>query len=162
MGLASGYWRLANLRAFVFCGACLIFLGASAVAQAAPECPAWPPNFHELNDQQIEQLSRKVSQAPDACLSQPEFLSLAAWTAARRKDWFNALALAERAVLLDSESPARQMDFAFILSLSGNHPEAVLLVQALLKRADVPAQLRASLEDWLKRDPRSIASTYPG
>ena len=149
------------MRSYVLYGVSFIFFGASFVAQATPVCPTWPPNFHELNDQQLEHLSRKLSQAPEACLAQPEFLSLAAWTAAKQKDWFNALALAERAVLLHPESPARQMDFAFILSLSGNHPEAVLLVQALLQRADVPAQLRGSLEEWLARDPRSLALANP-
>ena len=140
--------------------------GDSASAQTPPQaCPALAAYYPDLyfsnadspvSASQWGQLADTLATLQPVCLRSSEFYALlgAAQMNAGRPD--SAAESLERALLLDPDNGAAQVDYASVLFAAGQLFPALQLNEALLARADLPASLRSTL---LEREARWRANT---
>ena len=94
-------------------------------------------------------LAQAAPQAPAQCDQNASHLVVLAWVALDQCDYFRALAQVERAVMLEPQSPAIQLEYALLLSQLDQPSLAQAVVRQLLAQPNVPSGLRQELNAWL-------------
>ena len=94
-------------------------------------------------------LAQAAPQAPAQCDQNASHLVVLAWVALDQGDDFRALAQVERAVMLEPQSPAIQLEYALLLSQLDQPSLAQAVVRQLLAQPNVPSGLRQELNAWL-------------
>ena len=94
-------------------------------------------------------LAQAAPQAPAQCDQNASHLVVLACVALDQGDDFRALAQVERAVMLEPQSPAIQLEYALLLSQLDQPSLAQAVVRQLLAQPNVPSGLRQELNAWL-------------
>ncbi|MDP4618701.1 MAG: hypothetical protein NWS82_07285 [Burkholderiaceae bacterium] len=112
-------------------------------------CLALTAPWAVLEAQARALLAQAAPQAPAQCDQNASHLVVLAWVALDQGDDFRALAQVERAVMLEPQSPAIQLEYALLLSQLDQPSLAQAVVRQLLAQPNVPSGLRQELNAWL-------------
>ncbi len=144
----SGRGRLGPQVDWVRAAACVVLSCAPlvALAQAAVPAAAVSPTLECQTSAWAAQPPEALLRVLPACQGSAEWLALLGRKLLAQRRFGDAAEHLERALLLDPDQPALQMDFALALAGSGDAESAVQLLGALLTRPDVPADIRPQIE----------------
>ena len=118
---------------------------ASSAANASAECPDLAPYYP---DQGVDwqSLSQQLASLSSECLDSAEFHALLGAAKLNSGNVADASESLERALLIEPENGAAQMDYAQALYLQGQLFAALEINDALLTRTDLPKNLQAIIE----------------
>lgn len=145
----------------LLCSLLLLSLpGLSAAADAAPETQC-PGNAGEPLPAPAEMsaLAARLATLDTACHDDPGYLAYRGAALNQLGQVEAAAALLERALLLAPDHAGAQADYARALAALGDTRGAQALVGSLLARSDVPAGMRAQLQDWQNHLGRNLTTT---
>ena len=111
-------------------------------SNASAECPDLTP-FYPGADVNWQSLSQQLEPMSSECLGSSEFYALLGAAKLNSGNVADAFESLERALLLEPENGAAQMDYAQALYLQGQLFSALEINDALLAREDLPGDLQA-------------------
>jgi len=126
-----------------FCTALLFIASFGLVtvsSNASAECPDLTP-YYPGADVNWPSLSQQLEPMSSECLESSEFYALLGAAKLNSGDIADAFESLERALLLEPENGAAQMDYAQALYLQGQLFSALEINDALLAREDLPSNL---------------------
>lgn len=139
----SGHHDYPNMLLFALTLIVVIGVAGPVSAQTCPDLSPYYPG----ENPDWQELEQQLSQLMPLCLESSEFFALLG--AARLNSGLPAPALEalERAILLEPDNGAAQIDYAEALFQQGQLFPALEMNQRLLARQDLPANLRPALEE---------------
>ncbi len=127
----------------------VIGLLSASVVQAV--CPAMTP-YYQGNEPDWPQLERQLVDLMSDCLDSSEFFALLGAAQLNGGSYSSAIESLERALLLNPQNGAAQIDYAQALFLRGDVFAALELNNRLLDREDLPQNIRdllaARQQNW--------------
>lgn len=126
-------------------------MGSAQAAEPEAKCPAYTQliPIEKLSSAKLRELNQLFSTVPEACLDESDFLEQRVRVALALGDITTAAIWAERRAMIDPESPAALMDYAWTARLSGQDFLARELITQVLERPDIPPGLRSQLIAWM-------------
>ncbi|HWK55588.1 MAG TPA: tetratricopeptide repeat protein [Hyphomicrobiales bacterium] len=126
--------------------ACAAFALAAEPAAAQAQCPDLAP-FYPQSDADWPATRQALADLMEQCLLSSEYYALLGAAQLNTGQLPEALEALERALLLDPDNGAAQIDYAQALYLSGQLFAALELSETLLARTDLPVAIRPLLQE---------------
>lgn len=100
---------------------------------------------------ELKDLDARMRASDESCLDRTEFLEQRVLVSLKLGDLASALVWAEKRVMLDPDSPAALMDYAWVARLSDQGELARGILAQLIERPDLPSALRTQVTAWLEQ-----------
>ncbi len=106
-------------------------------------------SVESLTLDELRALDRRMRGAPDHCFEVSSFLEQRVAVSLRLGDLVSALTWSEKRVMVDPDSPAALMDYAWVARLSDQTQLARGILEQLVEREDLPVALKPQVVAWL-------------